>query len=122
MKRLKELGVDTSTASFYWVFPTEPKYIPELMLVGKYGNLKSFEDAGLGIGGFDLQDTLAALPHRLKKKYMLLFYKVDDMWLVEYSYSHDENTLHTVTDESPLLAAYNMLLWYLGDYEKNARP
>lgn len=120
MEILKKLGVDTSKASLYYRYPAVPEFKSTITIsvVGDYDNLKAWEEGGHGIGAFDLQDILGILPPRLKSKYILKFYKVGDLYLLEYSHSNSENTLHTTTHKDAIAAAYEMLIWYLTYYKK----
>lgn len=111
MKRLNELGVDTSIASMYWTYPVDPECRTRLTPVGEMGNLKSWEERGYGIGAFTLQDLLEIIPPRLEKKYMFLLYKVAPDYICEYSYSSCSNTLNTAPVGTVLDTVYEMLIW-----------
>lgn len=112
MQRLKELGVATSNASFYWSYDGR-----RLNIVSEHGNLKAFEQRELGIGAFSAQDIIGLIPPRLKEKYVFHIHKVGDHYHLEYSYPGCDYTLHTSYSDNLLDAAYDMFVWYLTEYK-----
>lgn len=112
MLRLKELGIDTCNASFYWSYNGR-----RLNMVSEHGNLKAFEQRGLGIGAFSAQDIIGLMPPRLKGKYVFHIHKVGDHLHMEYSYPGCDYTLHTSYSDNLLDAAYDMFVWYLTEYK-----
>lgn len=114
MQHLKELGVATSNASFYWSYNGH-----RLNIVSEHGNLKAFEQRNLGIGAFDVQDIIELIPPRLKEKYVFHIHKIGDHYHLEYSYPGCDATLHTSYSHNLLDAAYDMYIWYLTRYKKS---
>lgn len=138
MKRLKELGVDTSIASMYWTYPVEPERITRLTPVGEKGNLKSWEEREYGIGAFTLQDIFEIMPvfyptmENGKRilvdssqvdsgcHYQPTIFHSEDGWFC--SYFDSDELLDEITSNSynnPLDAAYDMLCLL---YEKAYLP
>lgn len=122
MQHLKELGVETSKASMYFSYHWD-----RLNIVTEHGNLKAWEERGLGIGAFTLQDMLEMIPCKLfcdetgyaanlqpilLSQTCYLTFTKHDTGKYEIAYiSRKQEYLHYVNGKTILEAAYNMLCW-----------
>lgn len=132
MRRLQKLGVDTSTASWFY----DLKYGGELDVVKYPKRLSQYIQNGNGIGAFTLQDILEIMPvlYPTMKNgkrilvdssredsgchYQPTIFHSEDGWFCSYFDSDD--LLDERTSDSynnPLDAVYDMLCWlYENDY------
>ncbi len=132
MRRLQKLGVDTSTASWFY----DLKYGGDLDVVKYPKRLSQYIQNGNGIGAFTLQDILEIMPvlYPTMKNgkrilvdssredsgchYQPTIFHSEDGWFCSYFDSDD--LLDERTSDSynnPLDAVYDMLCWlYENDY------
>lgn len=132
MRRLQKLGVDTSTASWFY----DLKYGGDLDVVKYPKRLSQYIQNGNGIGAFTLQDILEIMPvlYPTMKNgkrilvdssredsgchYQPTIFHSEDGWFCSYLDSDDlwdERTSDSYNN--PLDAAYDMLCWlYENDY------
>jgi hypothetical protein len=132
MRRLQKLGVDTSTASWFY----DLKYGGDLDVVKYPERLSQYIQNGNGIGAFTLQDILEIMPvlYPTMKNgkrilvdssredsgchYQPTIFHSEDGWFCSYFDSDD--LLDERTSDSynnPLDAVYDMLCWlYENDY------
>lgn len=132
MRRLQKLGVDTSTASWFY----DLKYGGDLDVVKYPKRLSQYIQNGNGIGAFTLQDILEIMPvlYPTMKNgkrilvdssredsgchYQPTIFHSEDGWFC--SYFDSDNLLDERTSDSynnPLDAVYDMLCWlYENDY------
>lgn len=114
MRHLKELGVDTSKASMFYVPKLQPKNEYQLMNVQPSPVIPF-------IPAFTLQDIIELLPKTITAKdsggliqtydLYLAYSNVDVCYCVFYSYSSKFGCLELFKSESLLEAAYQMLCW-----------
>ncbi|MDC2381305.1 hypothetical protein AAAZ42_20010 [Bacteroides ovatus] len=126
MRRLQKLGVDTSTASWFY----DLKYGGDLDVVKYPKRLSQYIQDGNGIGAFTLQDILEIMPvlYPTMKNgkrilvdssredsgchYQPTIFHSEDGWFCSYFDSEelmDERTSDSYNN--PLDAAYEMLCW-----------
>ena len=132
MRRLQKLGVDTSTASWFY----DLKYGGDLDVVKYPKRLSQYIQNGNGIGAFTLQDILEIMPvlYPTMKNgkrilvdssredsgchYQPTIFHSEDGWFCSYFDSDgllDERTSDSYNN--PLDAVYDMLCWlYENDY------
>ncbi len=134
MRRLQKLGVDTSTASFFY----DLKYGGDLDEVKYPERLPQYIQDGNGIGAFTLQDILEIMPVLYPTMengkrilvdnsqpdsgchYQPTIFHSEDGWFCSY-FDSDELLDERTSDsyDNPLDAAYDMLCWL---YENNYLP
>lgn len=104
MKELQKLGVDTSSARYFWDY----QFNNELYHVKYHDRLKKYIDAGYGIGAFTLNDVLKLLPPYYKRKDEILRFEIEEGssgWTCKYLH------VQLFVRETMLEAAYEMLKW-----------
>lgn len=118
MKYLRELGLDTSDATFTWVlYPNSIKgdVIPTLEM-WRWEQIKD-EQKKVCVPAFTLQDIIELLPRSIQPNpdegtYYLNLYYYDLSWVVDYLNNEgDGSYVATTSDDSFIEAAYEMLCW-----------
>lgn len=121
MQHLKELGLDTSSASMYWhkITRTDTGVIEDdwYLDIHPSVNLPSFISVGRKtetIPTFTLQDILDLLPSEIEENSehnLLSITNFNDDWYIRYQLSDEFEPLISFESKSLLDAAYKMLCW-----------
>lgn len=106
MKHLKELGVDTRTASLCWVCLLSEPYL------SFYDKEYPQEDTKV-VPAFTLQDILDLLPNNVDNELFLFIEKGKHKWRIGYTDISSDEIFEDFSDKNFIDAAYEMLCWII---------
>ena len=120
MQKLKELGVDTSKASMavYNIYAGEEKEYDILAANGAFAEKQEHDRLGYGIHNvvsfdkkpvFTLQDIIELLPYTFDNFYLKIYRGINMYYFIYESINSEDDIIEK--GNTPLLAAYNMLIW-----------
>ena len=120
MQKLKELGVDTSKASMavYNIYAGEQKEYDILAANGAFAEKQEHDRFGYGIHNvvsfdkkpvFTLQDIIELLPYTFDNFYLKIYRGINMYYFIYESINSEDDIIEK--GNTPLLAAYNMLIW-----------
>lgn len=120
MQKLKELGVDTSKASMavYNIYAGEQKEYDILAANGSFAEKQEHDRFGYGIHNvvsfdkkpvFTLQDIVELLPYTFDNFYLKIYRGINMYYFIYESINSEDDIIEK--GNTPLLAAYNMLIW-----------
>ena len=120
MHKLKELGVDTSKASMavYNIYAGEQKEYDILAANGAFAEKQEHDRFGYGIHNvvsfdkkpvFTLQDIIELLPYTFDNFYLKIYRGINMYYFIYESINSEDDIIEK--GNTPLLAAYNMLIW-----------
>lgn len=120
MQKLKELGVDTSKASMavYNIYAGEEKEYGILAANGAFAEKQEHDRFGYGIHNvvsfdkkpvFTLQDIIELLPYTFDNFYLKIYRGINMYYFIYESIDSEDDIIEK--GNTPLLAAYNMLIW-----------
>ena len=109
MQKLKELGVDTSKASMCYI----SKYTScdfddgdEIVVVDNDFNKRLYNEFG---PAFTLQDIIELLPYTFDNFYLKIYRAINMYYFIYERINSEDDVIEK--GNTPLLAAYNMLVW-----------
>ena len=109
MNRLKELGVDTSKASMCYIskYPScDFDDGDSIVVVSKDFNKRLYNEFG---PAFTLQDIIELLPYTFNNFYLKIYRGINMYYFIYESINSEDDIIEK--GNTPLLAAYNMLIW-----------
>ena len=120
MRKLKELGVDTSKASMavYNIYAGEQKEYDILAANRAFAEKQEHDRFGYGIHNvvsfdkkpvFTLQDIIELLPYTFDNFYLKIYRGINMYYFIYESINSEDDIIEK--GNTPLLAAYNMLIW-----------
>ena len=120
MQKLKELGIDTSKASMavYNIYAGEEKEYDILAANGAFAEKQEHDRFGYGIHNvvsfdkkpvFTLQDIVELLPYTFDNFYLKIYRGINMYYFIYESINSEDDIIEK--GNTPLLAAYNMLIW-----------
>ena len=111
MQKLKELGVDTSKASMHFLYMPTAKSI----MSGVY-EVDDEPEVFVSQNGmnhehptFTLQDIIELLPYTFDNSYLRIYRGINMYYFIYESINSEDDIIEK--GNTPLLAAYNMLIW-----------
>ena len=109
MQKLKELGVDINKASMCYI----SKYTScdfddgdSIVVVSKDFNKRLYNEFG---PAFTLQDIIELLPYTFDNFYLKIYRGINMYYFIYESINSEDDIIEK--GNTPLLAAYNMLIW-----------
>ena len=109
MRKLKELGVDTSRASMCYIskYPScDFDDGDSMVVVSKDFNKRLYNEFG---PAFTLQDIIELLPYTFDNFYLKIYRGINMYYFIYESINSEDDIIKK--GNTPLLAAYNMLIW-----------
>ena len=101
MSRLKELGVDVKPKGLGMIYQFDGGNSYRLI----YGESTCEDD----MGAFDLQDIIELLPYTFDNFYLKIYRGINMYYFIYESINSEDDIIEK--GNTPLLAAYNMLIW-----------
>ncbi len=109
MQKLKELGVDINKASMCYIskYPScDFDDGDSIVVVSKDFNKRLYNEFG---PAFTLQDIIELLPYTFDNFYLKIYRGINMYYFVYESINSEDDIIEK--GNTPLLAAYNMLIW-----------
>ena len=109
MQKLKELGVDINKASMCYIskYPScDFDDGDSIVVVSKDFNKRLYNEFG---PSFTLQDIIELLPYTFDNFYLKIYRGINMYYFIYESINSEDDIIEK--GNTPLLAAYNMLIW-----------
>jgi len=109
MQKLKELGVDINKASMCYIskYPScDFDDGDSIVVVSKDFNKRLYNEFG---PAFTLQDIIELLPYTFDNFYLKIYRGINMYYFIYESINSEDDIIEK--GNTPLLAAYNMLIW-----------
>lgn len=109
MRKLKELGVDINKASMCYIskYPScDFDDGDSIVVVSKDFNKRLYNEFG---PTFTLQDIIELLPYTFDNFYLKIYRGINMYYFIYESINSEDDIIEK--GNTPLLAAYNMLIW-----------
>ena len=111
MQKLKELGVDINKASMCYIskYPScDFDDGDSIVVVSKDFNKRLYNEFG---PAFTLQDIVELLPYTFDNFYLKIYRGINMYYFIYESINSEDDIIEK--GNTPLLAAYNMLIWVI---------